>query len=82
MLDDTHPRARAHLTAMYQRLTLSQRAAMGMQMSTDARLLALEAIRQRHPEYSEDDARLALGRLWLGDELFRKVKPDAPLLDP
>jgi len=82
MLDDTHPKARARLTELYRRLTPGQRLEMGLRMSEEGRLMALEAIRRRHPEYSAEEAQLALGRLWLGDELFRKVKPQAPLLDP
>ncbi|MBM4036632.1 MAG: hypothetical protein FJ291_33265 [Planctomycetes bacterium] len=39
-------------------------------------------IRGRHPEYTEKDARLARIRWVLGDELFRKVYPNEPLLEP
>ena len=55
---------------------------MGIRMSEEGRLMALAAIRQRHPEYTAEEAQLALGRVWLGDALFQKVRPDAPLLDP
>lgn len=82
MLDDTHPKARARLTELYRRMTPEQRLEMGIRMSEEGRLMALAAIRQRHPEYTAEEAQLALGRVWLGDALFQKVRPDAPLLDP
>ena len=36
----------------------------------------------RHPECDGEELRLALIRLWLGDELFRAADPDAPELPP
>ena len=51
-------------------------------MSLDARAITLAAIRQRHPEYDDTSARWALFRLLVGDELFQKAWPHAPLLAP
>lgn len=39
-----------------------------------------EGIRYRHPEYSDDEVRLASIRARLGDELFLKVYPNTRLL--
>ncbi len=41
-----------------------------------------QGIRQRHPEYSAKDARMARIRHELGDALFRKVHPNEPLRAP
>lgn len=82
MESDTTPEARAILTAWYRSMTPEQRLELGLQMAEEGRLMHLRAIKDRHPAYSDEEAQLALGRLWLGDELFRKVRPDAPLLDP
>ncbi len=43
---------------------------------------ALAGIRARHPDYREEQARLALFRLILGDELTRAVWPGRDLVDP
>lgn len=39
-------------------------------------------IRMRHPDYEDQQVEMALARLLWGDELFRKAKPDWPLLEP
>ena len=51
-------------------------------MSLSAREIALSGIRSRHPDYGDREARLALFRLILGDDLFRRAYRGAPLLDP
>lgn len=51
-------------------------------MSVDARKIALAAIRTRHPDYDDATARWALFRMLLGDELFTRVWPSAPFVDP
>ena len=39
-------------------------------------------IRDRHPEYTADEVRMARIRHELGDELFGRVYPEEPLLQP
>jgi hypothetical protein len=39
-----------------------------------------EGIRHRHPEYSDEEVRLASIRARLGDELFLKAYPNARLV--
>jgi len=51
-------------------------------MSDDVRALALAGIRARHADYTREQAALALARLLLGDETYRRAWPDAPLLPP
>jgi hypothetical protein len=51
-------------------------------MSEDVRALALAGISARHPEYDPDEVVFALWRLILGDDLFRRAWPAAPLLPP
>jgi hypothetical protein len=79
---DTTPDAAAVRASVYRHMSSEQRVNIGAQMSEDAREIALEAIRQRHPHYDDNQAKLALFRLLLGDELFSKVWPGAPLLLP
>jgi hypothetical protein len=79
---DTTADADAVQLALYRQMTAPQRFATAARMSVTARELALAGIRHRHPDYSSDQARLALFRLLVGDELFGRAWPAAALLAP
>jgi hypothetical protein len=79
---DTTSDAGAVQTEIYRRMSPARRCAIAVQMSAAARAITLAGIRSRHPEYDEHQARLALFRLLVGDELFRRAWPDAPLVEP
>lgn len=66
----------------YRRMTPGQRVALAAQMSEDVRAIAAAGIHARHPEYTREDVEHALRRLTLGDDLFRRAWPRAPLLAP
>ncbi|HTE53219.1 MAG TPA: hypothetical protein VK698_20335 [Kofleriaceae bacterium] len=66
----------------YRRLTPAARVELAASMSDDVRALALAGIRARHADYTREQAALALARLLLGDETYRRAWPDAPLLPP
>ncbi|MBA2541985.1 MAG: hypothetical protein H0V17_20250 [Deltaproteobacteria bacterium] len=68
--------------ALYRAMSPSRRCELAVQMSEDARQIALAGIRARHPEYDATTARFALFRILVGDDLFRRAWPDAPLIDP
>ena len=75
---DTTPDTVAAQTAVYRRMTTDQRTQAAAEMSA----ITLENIRARHPEYDPHQARMALYRLLVGDELFRRAWPAEPLLAP
>jgi hypothetical protein len=79
---DTTPEADEVQLRVLRGMTPAQRTTIGDQMSIDARLTALAAIRNRHPEYDQAMARWALFRMLVGDHLFVRAWPDAPLLAP
>lgn len=79
---DTTPDAAAVQTAIYRRMTPDQRTRAAAEMSAMARAITLESIRTRHPEYDAHQERMALYRLLVGDELFRRAWPAEPLLAP
>ena len=79
---DTTPEADAIQLALFRRMSPGDRVRIAHQMSLDARAITLAAIRQRHPEYDDASARWALFRLLVGDELFQKAWPRAPLMAP
>lgn len=55
---------------------------LAVEMSEDVRAIAAAGIHARHPTYSSDDVQHALHRLLLGDDLFERAWPHAPLLPP
>jgi len=79
---DTSPEAHDVQIEFYRRLSPAKRLELGIVMCDEARRISRDAIRARHPEYTHEEVRYALFRLTLGDELFRKAWPDAPLLAP
>ncbi|MBX3158423.1 MAG: hypothetical protein KF773_20810 [Deltaproteobacteria bacterium] len=79
---DTDPNAEAVQIELYRRMTPTRRLEIGLQMSIDARATLLAGIRTRHPDYDDDTARWALFRLLIGDALFVRAWPHAPLVAP
>jgi hypothetical protein len=57
------------------RMSPEMRLQQALQWSEQVRELGRAGIRLRHPEYSDEDVRLASIRMQLGDELFRRVYP-------
>ena len=78
MVGDTDDDAGAAQIAALRRLGADGRLRMAAQMSEDAREIAIEGERRRHPEMTLRDARLAvLRRLW-GSELAARVPDFSP----
>jgi hypothetical protein len=82
MVTDTSPDAAAVQRALYRAMTGEQRVALALKMSMMAREITLDGIRHRHPEYSDEQAKFALFRILVGDDLFRKAWPSAELVAP
>ena len=79
---DTTPDAEAMQLELYRRMTPGRRVMIAYEMSMMARRITLSGIRSRHPEYTDDEAKYALFRILVGDELFRRAWPHAPVLAP
>jgi hypothetical protein len=79
---DTTPEAYAAQIEAYRRMGGKERVAVTFRLNQLARETALAGIRARHPDYREEQARLALFRLIFGDELTRAVWPGRDLVDP
>ncbi|MEO8846246.1 MAG: hypothetical protein ABI591_20770 [Kofleriaceae bacterium] len=79
---DTTPEAEALQFELYRKMSPGRRTSLAVQMSMDARATTLAGIRRRHPDYDEVTARWALFRVLVGDELFARAWPAAPLVDP
>ena len=79
---DTSLDAHRTQTRLLRSLPSARRVEVALQMSKEAREITLAGIRSRHPEYMENEARLALFRLLHGDETFKRVWRGQPLLEP
>jgi hypothetical protein len=72
---DTRPEAAAVLFEIYRRMPPLRRFELALEMGEMARSLSDAGVRSRHPDYSDEQVRLAVIRLSLGDDLFREVYP-------
>lgn len=79
---DTSPEAHARHLAVYRSMSPARRGEIAAAMSDEVTLVAAEGIRRRHADYDDEQVRWALRRLRHGDDRFRAVWPDGPLLDP
>ena len=79
---DTDAQAHARQMDAYRRMSGSERVAVVFRLNEWARRTAEAGIRSRHPDYGEEEVRMALRRLWLGDELTREAWPDRELVEP
>ena len=79
---DTDEAAHERQAEAYRRMTGRDRVAVAFRLNELARRVAEAGIRSRHPEYSEEEVRWALRRLWLGDDLTRRAWPGRELVRP
>ena len=70
---DTSPEAMRVQIEVWRRMTDSRRFAAAMELSENLRRMALAGIRASHPEYSEEEAKLALFERMHGKELVDRV---------
>jgi hypothetical protein len=79
---DTTPAAHEAQVRWLRRLTPAEPVELAVEMSENIRKVARAGIAARHPDYSRAQIAFALQRLLLGDDLFRRAWPRAPLLAP
>ena len=79
---DTTQAAHDHQVRLYRSMKDERRAELALEMSHDARRVAAEGIRQRHPNYSELEVRHALVALLYGREAAAKLWPAAAVPAP
>jgi hypothetical protein len=60
---------------IYRRMPPEKRLRLACQMSDSIRAVAADGVRARHPDYTERQVQLAVIRMTLGEELFRRVYP-------
>ena len=57
------------------RLGAARRLEMGAEMSSNVRAIIETGVRHRHPGYDNEQIRLSVLRLLVGEELFRECNP-------
>jgi hypothetical protein len=79
---DTCAEAHGVQREVYRRMGGCGRVAVAFRLSDAVRRTAQAGIRARHPEYGDEQVRLAYARLALGDALVRAAWPGRDLIDP
>lgn len=79
---DTSPEAHEVQLNLLRSMSPGRRMEMAVEISETVLAFAAGGIRSRHPEYDNEQIDWALRRMRLGDQLFRRAWPSAPLLEP
>lgn len=79
---DTSPEGAAVQVEAYRRLGPEARVELAARLSDEIRQVTRDGIRQRHPDYRDEEVLRALLRLVVGDEPARAACPGWPLVDP
>lgn len=79
---DTSVEADAVQIDAYRRMTPGARLRVALELTELSRRLVSAGVRRRHPEYSDEEVRLAAIRLWLGEALYRQAYPGCAELEP
>jgi len=72
---DTTPEARRVQIEILRRMGFEGRLKAAFALNRMTRELARSGIRERHPDYTDEQVELALRRIMWGDKLFREVYP-------
>jgi len=79
---DTSVEAQRVQDEVYRKLGPHGRLATMFQLNEMVRGIAMAGIRDRHPEYDDEQVKLALARLQFGDALVLAAWPDRALVEP
>lgn len=79
---DTSSEATEVQLDIFRRMGPERRLQLGMELIQTSRKLVAEGVRRRHPEYTEDQIRLAIIRIVLPEELLDTAFPEAAEIRP
>lgn len=79
---DTSPEMEKLQIEILRKMSPEMRLNLAIQLFETEKNLLMEGIRSRHPEYNEEEIRLALLRILLGDEQFEIVYPQGKGIKP
>jgi hypothetical protein len=72
---DTTVEAARVQAMVFRQMPAGRRLELAFEMSNSLRRIVAAGVRNRHPEYSPEQVRLAVIRLTLGEDLFRQAFP-------
>jgi hypothetical protein len=72
---DTSPEAARVQVEIFRRMDASRRFELACEMSDTIRKVSADGVRSRHPDYTEEQVRLAVARITLGEDLFHRAFP-------
>ena len=73
---DTTIEAAAKQFEILRKMTIQQRAQITFDLIENLRRITEAGVRQRHPDYDDQQVNQAVTRLTLGDQLFRQAYRD------
>jgi hypothetical protein len=79
---DTSPEAEKVQIEIFRRMDPPKRLESAALLSENCRTLLAVGIRKRHPDYSEEQVRLAVIRCLLPNDLFLRAYPNARYILP
>lgn len=79
---DTSPEVERVQVEIFRRMTPERRLRAAAELTQLVRKSLAEGVRTRHPEYNDDQVRLAMIRLTLPEHLFLAVYPYAKEITP
>lgn len=77
--NDTTPEAAAVQAEIWRRMPPERKHQIAAELSENVRQIAAQGVRSRHPEYTDDEVRLAVIKLSIGEQLFRQAYPDVEI---
>jgi hypothetical protein len=75
MKKDTSSKAERIQIEIFRRVKPERKLELSFELSAFLRELIKEGVRNRHPEYSEEEVEFAVQKILLGEELFKRVYP-------
>ena len=79
---DTSPEAESIQIEVFRRMGPEKRLQTAIELAQTSRELLAKGVRNRHPEYGEEEIRLAVIRILLSEQLFLAAYPAAKGIKP
>jgi hypothetical protein len=79
---DTSPEVERVQVEIFRKMTPARRLQLAIELTQTSRKLLALGVRRRHPEYNEEQIRLAVIRLTIPEKLFLAAYPHAKEIVP
>jgi len=79
---DTHSKVEKVRLRIFRKMEPEKKLELSFMLCELVKAFLKEGVKNRHPEYSDDEIELAVQKILLGEELFKKVYPSAKNISP